>query len=132
MTDTSEASAKAHAHHLFQDIYYGHVDKGDMTTAVSALHPDVEWSHAQVWAHHGFARGEPSAHKGRDAVYGLLSARVDELKDAGITHHVRDMVMEGNKGAFIGAVEGPGPDRLFMVWFEIEDDLVKRYDLRPL
>ncbi|GGC40451.1 hypothetical protein GCM10011371_29790 [Novosphingobium marinum] len=123
---------KALAHHLFQDIYYGHVDKGDMDTAVTAFHPDVDWSHAQVWAHHEFARGEPSHLHGRDAVHALLSARIPQLKDAGITHHVREMVMEGNKGAFIGAVEGPGPDRSFMVWFEIADDLVKRYALRPL
>lgn len=123
---------KAQARHLFQTIYYGHVDKGDMDTAVMAFHPDVDWSHAQVWAHHGFARGEATQLHGREAVRELLGRRVSELKDAGITHHVRDIVMEGSKGAFIGAVEGPGPDRPFMVWFEMQDGLVSRYVLRPL
>lgn len=103
-----------------------------MDTAVMAFHPDVEWSHSQVWAHHDFARGEPTQLHGRAAVRELLAARVAELKDAGITHHVRDMIMEGDKGAFIGAVEGPGPDRPFMVWFEMTDGLVSRYVLRPL
>ncbi len=125
-------SDKSQARHLFQTIYYGHVDQGDMDTAVMAFHPDVEWSHAQVWAHHGFARGEPTQLHGRDSVHAFLAARVAELKDAGITHHVREMVMEGDKGAFIGAVEGPGPDRAFMVWFEVKDKLVSRYVLRPL
>lgn len=123
---------KAHAHHLFQDIYYGHVDKGDMDTAVTAFHPDVDWSHAQVWAHHEFARGEPSRIHGRDAVHELLSARIEQLKDAKITHHVCEMVMEGDRGAFLGAVKGPGPDKHFMVWFELTDGYVSRYDLRPL
>jgi ketosteroid isomerase-like protein len=123
---------KERAFHLFQNVYYANVDRGDMTAATAAFHPDVDWSHAQVWAHHDFARGHAQQLHGRDAVREFLAARVEQLREAKITHHVRDMIVDGDKGAFIGAVEGPGAVKQFMVWFELRDGLVARYVLRPL
>jgi hypothetical protein len=120
------------AFNLFQNVYYGNVDRGDMTAAAQAFHPHVEWSHAQVWAHHEFARGNAILLVGRDKVNAYLAERVPQLREAKITHHVRKMVMEGDTGAFIGAVEGPGPERQFMVWFELKDNLISHYTLRPL
>lgn len=120
------------AHHLFQNVYYGNIDRGDMDGAATALHPNIVWSHAQVWAHHEFARGEAKTLHGRDAVHAYLAARVPQLREAQITHHVREMVMEGDTGAFIGAVEGPGPEKQFMVWFKLKDGLIGTYTLRPL
>lgn len=121
------------AFELFENVYYGGVDRGDMQYAASALHPDVDWSHQQVWAHHGFARGAPEALHGRDAVQAFLSARVAQLREARIRHHVRELVYADERGAFLGAVDGPdGRSLPFMVWFELADGLVKRYVLRPI
>ncbi|MCZ8130185.1 MAG: nuclear transport factor 2 family protein [Steroidobacteraceae bacterium] len=123
------------AFELFETVYYGGIDRGDMATATSALHPAIEWSHQQVWAHHGFARGTPETKHGREAVREFLAARVAQLREARIRHHVREMVYDEprGRGAFLGAVEGPDGRSLgFMVWFELEDGLVRRYLLRPL
>ena len=126
-------NTRERAYHLLQRVYYDNVDRGLMTAAAAAFHPEVEWSHAQVWAHHEFRQGHAQQLKGRAAVQALLEARVEQLRDARITHHVREMVMEGDKGAFLGAVEGPqGELKPFMVWFEVRDGLIARYMLRPL
>ena len=125
-------STRERAYELFETIYYGNIDRGDMTAAATALHADVEWSHQQVWAHHGFARGTPEVRYGRAAVQEFLAARVQQLREARIRHHVRDLVFERDRGAFIGAVDGPdGRSLAFMVWFELRDDLIRRYVLRP-
>jgi hypothetical protein len=121
------------AYELFETIYYGNIDRGDMAAAALALHPDVEWSHQQVWAHHGVARGTPESLRGRDAVQAFLSARIGQLREARIRHHVRDLVFERDRGAFRGAVDGPDGRSLgFIVWFEVRDELVSRYLLRPI
>ncbi len=126
-------SMKERALELLQATYYDGIDAGDMAKAASALHEDVEWSHAQVWPHHGFVRGEPSTNHGRAEVQAFLQARVQQLAEARIRHKVRDMVIEGNKGAILGFVRGEdGTERPFMVWFEIKDDRISRYLLRPL
>jgi len=126
-------STAERAYELFEKIYYGNIDRGDMAGAATALHPEIEWSHQQVWAHHEFARGAPERLQGRTAVEQFLAARVGQLREARIRHHVRDMVFERNRGAFLGAVDGPDGRTLgFMVWFELRDDLVSRYLLRPL
>ena len=121
------------AYRLLQSTYYDSIDKGDMVRACSALHPDVDWTHAQVWAHHQFERAEASGFRGRQAIQDFLTARVAQLAEARITHHVDDMVIEGDKGAFLGHVAGPdGTTRPFFVWFELRDGLIGRYTLRPL
>lgn len=126
-------SSKQRAYELFQVTYYGHVDRGDMVTATSAFHDEVTWSHAQVWGHHEFTRGEPTLLHGRAAVEAFLSARVAQLKEAGIRHHVQDMVFEDDRGAFLGKVVGPdGTEKPFMVWFQLRDDRIWKYTLRPL
>ena len=126
-------STAQRAYELFETIYYGSIDRGDMQAAASALHPEIEWSHQQVWAHHGFARGTPELLHGRTAVQQFLAARVGQLQEARIRHHVRDLVFERDRGAFLGAVDGPdGRTLSFMVWFELRDDLIGRYVLRPI
>lgn len=121
------------AYRLLQETYYDSVDRGDMDAAASALHEDVEWSHAQVWAHHDFERGQPSTKHGRAAVASYLAERKEKLRESGIRHKVRDLVCEGNRGAVLGYVMGPdGTEKPFMVWFEIRDEKISRYLLRPL
>lgn len=126
-------ATKERARELFQSVYYDSVDRGDMATAVTAFHEDVDWSHAQVWAHHEFARQAPTQLRGRAAVEAFLSARTAQLAEAKIRHSVRDMVFEDDRGAFLGVVTGEdGRELPFMVWFEIRDDRIGRYVLRPL
>ncbi|MGE0665900.1 MAG: nuclear transport factor 2 family protein [Sphingomonadales bacterium] len=126
-------SMKELAMTLLQSTYYDGVDEGNMEKAASALHEDVEWSHAQVWGHHEFRPGEASANRGKAEVQAFLQARVKQLAEARIRHKVRDMVIEGNKGAILGYVRGEdGTEKQFMVWFEIRDDKISRYLLRPL
>jgi len=121
------------AYRLLQETYYDSVDRGNMEAAASALHEDVEWSHAQVWAHHDFQRGAPSVKRGRAAVRSYLDERKEKLKEARIQHKVRDLVCEGNRGALLGFVLGPdGTEKPFMAWFEIRDEKIVRYLLRPL
>ncbi|WP_171043067.1 nuclear transport factor 2 family protein [Maritimibacter alexandrii] len=118
---------------LIQTTYYDGIDSGDMVRAASALAEDVDWSHAQVWAHHGFARAEPSGFSSRAEVQDFLSARVEQLAEAKIRHRIDTMVYEDGKGAFLGLVEGPGGEtKPFFVWFEIADGKISRYTLRPL
>ena len=121
------------AYRLLQETYYDSVDRGDMQAAASALHADIEWSHAQVWAHHDFQRGEPTVKHGREEVGAYLDARREKLLEARIRHKVRDLVCEGDRGAILGYVLGPdGTEKPFMVWFEIRDEKIARYLLRPL
>lgn len=119
---------------LMQQTYYENIDRGDMVTATSALHEDVEWSHAQVWAHHGFARGEATVLAGRAAVCAYLSARIEQLRESGITHRVLELIVDGDRAAFIGRVTGPDgiTTKDFLVWIEVRDDRIARYLLRPL
>jgi len=121
------------AYRLLQQTYYDSVDRGDMDGAATALHEDIEWSHAQVWAHHDFQRGEPSMKRGREAVRAYLAERKEKLAAARIQHKVRDLVVDGDRGAMLGFVLGPdGSEKPFMVWFEIRDEKIARYLLRPL
>jgi hypothetical protein len=118
---------------LLQGTYYDGVDAGDMTRAVSALHEDIEWSHAQVWAHHDFVAGKPTHMRGRAAIQEFLEARRTQLAAAGIRHRVVDLVIDQGRGAYLGEVLGPdGTRKPFMVWFELRDSLIGRYYLRPL
>jgi hypothetical protein len=126
-------SEREHALKLLQATYYDGVDRSDMALATSALHEDIEWSHAQVWAHHGFQAGKPTQMRGRDTIRAFLEARRDQLVAAGIRHRVDDLVCSDGRGACLGHVLGPdGSRKPFMVWFELRDHLIGRYLLRPL
>ncbi|MGE0665901.1 MAG: nuclear transport factor 2 family protein [Sphingomonadales bacterium] len=126
---------KARAHELFQLTYYDSIDRGDIPGAVSALHPDVVWWHAQVWKRHEFGLPASERLEGKSAVEALLGGLRDNLGKAGIRHRIRDMAFdpETGKGAFLGAVVGSdGAEAPFLAWFELEDDLIRRYTIRPL
>ena len=64
-----------------------------------------------------------------------LNVTAPFLGKAGIRHQVRDMVFEPEtgKGAFLGAVVGSdGTEAPFLAWFELKDDRIYRYTIRPL
>lgn len=118
---------------MFQKVYFDSVDSGDMERAASIFHEDVEWIHTQVWEHDDYRRSKGSDKlRGRKEVEALLSKRKQEMKRAEIRHVVDDLVLEGNRGAWIGRVEGPGTPLPMIAWFEIKDDKVYRYTITPL
>lgn len=125
---------KATALRLFQDDYYAAVDSGRMKEAMVAFTDDVEWTHAQVWGPRDpQAPNRPTWLRGKREIEEFLVARKDNLARANIRHHVQEMIFENDKGAFIGYVQGgDGQKSHFMVWFEIRDDKIARYLLRPL
>ena len=118
---------------MFQKVYFDSIDRGEMTKAVSIFHEDVEWTHTQVWEHDQYQRSKGSDRlKGRKAVEALLKERTTALAGVKIRHVVRDLVFEGNRGAFIGHVEGPGKQLPLVAWFETKDDKIFRYTITPL
>jgi hypothetical protein len=126
-------STKEKAYALLQTIYYDSIDRGDMVAAASALHESVEWSHLQVWAHHNFTREKgPEQLKGRQEVEAFLSARKGEIAELKVRHKIRDLVFESDKGAFLGYVGREGKEVPFIGWYELNDDKVSRYIIRPL
>jgi hypothetical protein len=125
-------TTKQQAWDLFQKGYYDNVDAGNMEAAVKVYHEQLDWSHQQVWVHHNYQRTEPSRFTSPAQILAFLNERKGKLAEAKIRHKVRDMVLDGDKGALLGAVEGSGPDQNFMVWFELKDGKIARYSLRPL
>jgi hypothetical protein len=125
-------ATKQQAWDLFQKGYYDNVDSGKMEAAAAVYHADLDWSHQQVWVHHNYQRAEPTRFTSPAQITTFLNERKAKLAEAKIRHQVRDMVFENDKGAFLGAVVGSGPDQHFMVWFELKDGKISRYSLRPL
>ena len=118
---------------MFQKVYFDSVDKGEMTKAVSVFHEDVEWVHTQVWEHDQYRRDKGSDRlKGRKAVEALLKGRATDLGKLNVRHVVRDLVFEGNRGAFIGYVGTPDKELPLVAWFETKDDKISRYIITPL
>jgi ketosteroid isomerase-like protein len=116
------------AYDLLQRGYYDSINAGDMAGAAAVLHEDVEWSHGPVW-------GQPASElienlHGRSAVEAVLTGRKQALSP--LTLEIRDLVVEGDKGAFladIGDAESRSP---YMGWFELRDGKISRYLVRPL
>ena len=117
------------ARKLLQEIYYDAIDAGDMSTACTALHPDVDWSHSQVWPHGKAERsGARTVLHGRAAVEAFLTGRKQLLSEPRVHHKLGDFVMEGAAGAARSYVEdGSGVILPFTLWFEIRGALIYRY-----
>ncbi|MFC6719826.1 nuclear transport factor 2 family protein [Natrialbaceae archaeon GCM10025810] len=119
-------------HELLQGTYFDAVDAGDAGTAASAMHPDVDWTHMQVWEHDGHTSRETDSLDGREELRAFLDARVDEMQVVGIEHKVRDIVYEDGRGGFRAEVVGPEGDTAgFIGWVEMTDDLISRYTVAP-
>ena len=118
---------------MFQKTYFDSIDKGEMAKAVSVFHEDVEWIHTQVWEHDDYQRDKGIDRlKGKNEVEALLEGRKTELAKQKIQHRVQDLVLEGNKGAFLAHVKGGEKELGFMVWFELKDEKIYRYIVAPL
>jgi hypothetical protein len=118
---------------MFQNTYFGSIDKGEMTKAISVFHDDIEWIHTQVWEHDKYVRMKGSDRlKGKKEVENLLMERKAALAKENVRHVIQELVFEENKGAFIGHVTGSGKELALIAWFEIKDDKVYRYIVTPL
>jgi hypothetical protein len=122
------------AHHLLQDIYYDSIDRAQMTEAVAALHPDVDWSHSLVWPHADTHRsGERVQLRGRKAVDSFLTSRTAFLSVPRVHHRLGEFAMEGPVGSARSYVEDERGNLMpFTLWFALKDDLLHRYAVYPL
>ncbi|WP_265112097.1 hypothetical protein [Halosolutus halophilus] len=117
---------------LLQGTYFDGVDAGNADTAVTAMHPDVNWTHTQVWEHDGHTSRETDFLDGREELHAFLDDRIDEMQVVGIEHKVRDAVYEDGRGGFKAEVVGPEGDTAgFIGWVEVTDDLISRYTVAP-
>ena len=117
---------------LLQGTYFDSVDAGDADTAVEAMHPDVDWTHTQVWEHDGHSSHETDSLDGRDELHAFLDERVDEMQVVGIRHNVRDAAYEDGRGGFSAEVVGPEGDSVpFIGWVEVTDGPISSYTVAP-
>jgi hypothetical protein len=120
------------ARRFFQERYYDNVDRQDAEGAVSALHEAVEFDQVQVWQTTDLRLGANQL-RGRDEVLRFLSGAKLRLAEARIRHRVDTAVLDGFRGALRAHVVGEdGEQAPFIVWFELEDGLVRRYLVRPV
>jgi ketosteroid isomerase-like protein len=128
-----DVTARDQAIDLIQRRYYDPIDRGDMAEAAKALHEDVRWSHAKVWKPTAAELAANDELRGRAEVLAYLEEQSARLADSSITHEITDMVVEGDRGAHLGKVIGPGGEAAhLMVWFEMTDGLISTYIVRPL
>lgn len=117
---------------LLQHTYFDSIDRARPEDAVEAFTPDVHWQHTQVWAHHGHDSRSTDRLNGRETLHGFLAARVKQMQVIGITHHVDEVIVSGDRGAFRARVVGPdGTSKGFLGWVEIRGDLMQRYIVVP-
>jgi len=117
---------------LLQNTYFNSIDQGDADRAVQAFTDDVEWSHYQVWEHHGHMRNRADVFKGRQEVRDFLAARIADMQVEGIRHQVSRVIVEGSEGAFRAEVVGvTGKNMRFFGWLELSDGRISKYIVAP-
>jgi ketosteroid isomerase-like protein len=121
---------------IFQARYFDSVDRGDWRAACAVMSEDVEWSHISAWKGDdlGFDHSTPELFRDRAQVESLLSKVVPNIVKAGIRHEIEDLVVEGERGAFLCRATSAKKSDVarFMVWFEVRAGAVTRYLMRPL
>ena len=117
---------------LLQQTYFDSIDQSNADRAVQAFTDDVEWSHYQVWEHHGHMRNRVDVFRGRAEVRDFLAGRIADMQEEGIRHQVRHVISEGNTGAFRADVQGPtGQSMKFFGWVELTDGKISKYIVGP-
>jgi hypothetical protein len=114
---------------LLQHVYFDSIASGDIARAVSALHPDVEWSHQRVW---DGQQGDVSEHlTSQVEVERVLTGRRDTIE--GLEYDVTELVLENDKGGFLGVVGLANQEKFpFIGWIEIDHEKIRRYVVRPI
>ncbi len=117
---------------LLQQIYFDAIDQQDAGRAVQAFTKDVEWSHYQVWEHHGHMRNRADVFNDRSSVRDFLAGRIAEMQEEGIRHLVTHVITEGNEGAFRAKVQGTnGESMFFFGWVELFEGRISKYIVGP-
>ena len=117
---------------LLQQTYFDAIDQQDAGRAVQAFTEDVEWSHYQVWEHHGHARNRADIFHDRSALRDFLAGRMAEMREEGIRHLVTNVITEGDEGAFRARVQGTkGESMHFFGWVELADGKISKYIVGP-
>jgi ketosteroid isomerase-like protein len=119
-------------HTLLQHTYFDSIDQGDAVRAVQAFTDDVEWSHYQVWEHHGHVRNRSDVFKGCKEVRDFLAGRIADMQVEGIRHQVSRVIVQGSEGAFRAEVVGvSGESMRFFGWLELTDEKISKYIVGP-
>lgn len=117
---------------LLQQTYFDAIDQQDAGRAVQAFTEDVEWSHYQVWEHHGHVRNRADVFHDRSEVQDFLAGRVAEMQEEGIRHLVTHVITEGDEGAFRAEVRGnTGESMHFFGWVELAEGRISKYIVGP-
>jgi ketosteroid isomerase-like protein len=117
---------------LLQKNYFDAIDQRDAGHAVQAFTEDVEWSHYQVWEHHGHMRNRADVFHGRTEVREFLAGRIAEMQEEGIRHLVTHVITEGDEGAFRAKVQGTtGESMHFFGWVELTEGRISKYIVGP-
>ena len=117
---------------LLQQTYFDAIDQQDAGRAVQAFTENVEWSHYQVWEHHGHARNRADIFHDRSALRDFLAGRMAEMREEGIRHLVTHVITEGDEGAFRAKVQGTkGESMHFFGWVELAECKISKYIVGP-
>ncbi len=117
---------------LLQQNYFDAIDQQNADRAVQAFTEDVEWSHYQVWEHHGHARNRADVFHDRSGVRDFLAGRIAEMQEEGIRHLVTHVITEGDEGAFRAEVQGTmGESMHFFGWVELSEGRISKYIVSP-
>jgi hypothetical protein len=116
------------ARELLQHVYFDSIASGNIARAVTALHPEVQWSHQRVWNHQD---GDvPEYVSSQTEVARVLNGRRSTIE--GLEYDVTDCVVDDDKGGFLGVVGIEGETKFpFIGWIEIERAMIRRYVVRP-
>jgi hypothetical protein len=109
--------------------YYLGVETDDLDRALAVFHPDARFTH--VWSQQ---HPEKQELNGVGEIRAWLEKVGPYANSRGLVHSISDFVLNGDRGAFLAEVSSDQHDRRgqFMVWFELADDRLIRYDMRPL
>jgi hypothetical protein len=117
---------------LLQQTYFDAIDQQNTDRAVQAFTEDVEWSHYQVWEHHGHARNRADVFHDRSTLRDFLAGRMAEMQEEGIRHLVTHVITEGDEGAFRAKVQGTtGGSMHFFGWVELTKGRISKYIVGP-
>ena len=112
--------------------YFDAIDDGRVEDAIERLHPEVTWSHMQVWQADPDQPTHRRTHQGREAVASVLRAYQQSSEaDRNVSHEVREILVDGDRCAFLGAVVGPERTFPMFGWVTFDDELIRRYVAGP-
>lgn len=125
--------SREEAYDVIQNGFYGGIDRGDMEAAVDAFHDDVVMTHTQVWEHGDHTRSEEGTKvmRSKDEILTHLTEQSEGLDRNEIEHDVKELIVDGDRCAFLGDVIAPDDELPYIGWFELEDGKITRLIITP-